>query len=114
MAAFDLWQRRRARWAPPVVQGALVIGCAWVHGLGFAGALGNLGLTGWSLVWSVTGFNLGIEMAQLGVAAGTASVLAVLVRWKGQQIARQAATAASIAGILLGAGWLTARAPGFA
>jgi len=114
MAAFDLWQRHRARWAPPIAQGALVTACAWVHGLGFAGALGHLGLSGWPLVWSVAGFNLGIELAQVGVAALAAWGVAVLTRWQGQHVAGRAAPAASMVGIVLGVGWLAARTPGFA
>ena len=83
MAVFDLWQRHRARWATPALQMGLVFACALVHGLGFASALGSLGLSGAPLVWSLAGFNLGIEAAQVGVAALAAAGMALLARWVG-------------------------------
>ena len=43
--------------------------CGLIHGLGFALAFGELGLDAASPVWSILGFNLGIELGQLIVAA---------------------------------------------
>ncbi len=40
-----------------------------VHGLGFAGVFGELGLTQASLVTGLLGFNVGVEVAQLAVIA---------------------------------------------
>ncbi len=36
-----------------------------LHGLGFAGALQETGLSSTNLVWSLLGFNIGVELAQL-------------------------------------------------
>ena len=38
-----------------------------IHGFGFAGALGDIGLSGDQLLWSLLGFNLGIELGQLAI-----------------------------------------------
>ena len=40
-----------------------------VHGFGFAGALGDLGLGGNALASALLGFNLGVEIGQLGIVA---------------------------------------------
>jgi hypothetical protein len=54
-----------------------------VHGLGFAGALADLGLPHGAEGWALFGFNVGVEVGQLGVVAVAASVvlLARRVRW---------------------------------
>ena len=113
MAAFDLWQRHRARWAAPALQMGLVFVCALVHGLGFASALGDLGLSGVPLAWSVAGFNLGVEMAQIAVAALAAGGMALLARWVGHAGAGRAALASSMLGVALGCGWFVERASGW-
>jgi hypothetical protein len=82
LAAFDHWTRRRAR---PLRTGArlgLVFACALIHGLGLAGALADL--TQWApgsaqLAWALIGFNLGIEAAQIGVAAMAGLLVRALV-----------------------------------
>lgn len=51
--------------APWLVAG----GCGLLHGLGFAGALGELGLPAGRVAWALASFNVGIEAAQLGVVA---------------------------------------------
>ena len=43
-----------------------------LHGLGFAGAMADLGLSGEHLVVSLIGFNAGVELGQLAVIAGAA------------------------------------------
>lgn len=53
---------RSAPWAV-----ALLFGL--VHGLGFAGALGDLGLPERGLGWALFWFNLGVEVGQLAVVA---------------------------------------------
>ena len=113
MAVFDLWQRHRARWATPALRLGLVFACALVHGLGFARALGSLGLSGGPLVWSLAGFNLGIELAQVGVAALAAAGMALLALWAGRASAGRAALTASVLGVVLGCGWFVERASGW-
>ena len=51
-----------------------------VHGLAFASALNELGVTGWYRLVSLSGFNLGIEAMQLSVVALTLPALLVLSR----------------------------------
>jgi hypothetical protein len=51
-----------------------------VHGLAFASALNQLGVTGWYRLISVFGFNVGIEAMQLAVVAVTLPALLLLSR----------------------------------
>jgi hypothetical protein len=74
-ALFDRWSRTRPPALSPVWRLALVFGCALIHGSGLACALNLGGLDAQSRRLSLTGFNFGIEVAQLGVAA------AVCVLW---------------------------------
>ena len=60
---------------------AIVAGCfGLVHGLAFASALNELGVTGWYRIVSLLGFNLGIEALQLVVVAATLPALLLLSR----------------------------------
>ena len=58
---------RMTRWRPPVV-----FGFGLLHGLGFAGVLGELGLPEQERLPALAGFNAGIELGQLAVIAGAA------------------------------------------
>ena len=51
-----------------------------IHGLAFASALNELGVTGWYRLISVFGFNLGIEAMQLAVITVTLPALLLLSR----------------------------------
>lgn len=66
MAAGNLW--RAAAYTSPVHRPrrliAIVFACGLLHGLGFASALGDLGLRGSHRAASLVGFNLGIEIGQ--------------------------------------------------
>lgn len=60
----------RARGAPPIASRALLAGgFGLIHGLGFASALGEHGLPEGEVVSALVGFNLGVELGQLGAAA---------------------------------------------
>ena len=64
-----LAQVRPASWArrwPFAVAGL----CGLLHGLGFAGALREVGLPPDEAPWALALFNLGVEAGQLGVVAG--------------------------------------------
>ncbi|MFZ5549427.1 MAG: HupE/UreJ family protein [Pseudomonadota bacterium] len=67
--------RRRSgaagRWAPgaPGERWQLAFAFGLVHGFGFAGALRDLGLGEGALATSLLGFNLGVELGQLGIVA---------------------------------------------
>jgi hypothetical protein len=72
LAGFDHWAGRRAQPLRTGVRLTLVFACALVHGMGLAGALAEL--TQWApgsvqMAWALLGFNLGIEAAQMAVAA---------------------------------------------
>ena len=56
---------------PPRYRLAVVFGFGLIHGLGFASVLGDRlpGVTGYAVVPPLLGFNLGVELGQLAVAA---------------------------------------------
>ena len=81
MALLDERARRRAIPIPAAQRMALVFACALVHGLGFASALTEIGLDPGTVGWSLLGFNLGIELVQITIAACFTLLLAMLARW---------------------------------
>ena len=89
-----------------------------LHGLGFAGALGELGLPAHAIPLALFSFNLGIELGQLGVVAALLTAAAAALRAAGAQrsgaqlpsLAREAATSALGA---LGVFWFLERAAGW-
>jgi hypothetical protein len=93
---------------PLVARGEVLIavGFGLVHGLAFASALGELGLTRGSLVSCLFGFNLGIEVTQLLVVALVMPSLLVLARTPWYTPFRQAIAGA---GCVLATSWLLAR-----
>jgi hypothetical protein len=63
--AFENLSRRNiARWRP-----IIVFGFGLVHGLGFAGFFGELGLPPGQFLSALIGFNIGVEAGQLAVVA---------------------------------------------
>lgn len=116
MAAFDHWQARQSKLASnpqqvlsPLWRLVLVFGCALVHGLGLAGALGNLGLDAEHRWLSLLGFNAGIELAQVAVACGAAAIMAVVVRWRGRAGRASLLRATTATAWLAGSVWLVQR-----
>jgi hydrogenase/urease accessory protein HupE len=67
---------RRAPWVV-----ALLFGL--VHGLGFAGALREIGLPDTGLGWALLWFNLGVELGQLAVVALVLAIVALARNWLG-------------------------------
>jgi hydrogenase/urease accessory protein HupE len=67
---------RAARWQGPAI--ALVFGL--VHGLGFAGALGEIGLPDRAVAAALVAFGLGVEIGQVLFLAAAMGVLAVIAR----------------------------------
>ncbi len=57
---------------------ALVFAFGLLHGLGFAGGLLELNLEGRSLVTALFGFNVGVELGQLAIAAVGLPLLALV------------------------------------
>ena len=78
LAALNLWRRDIA----PGKRFALVFGCGLLHGLGFASAIGEMGLHGEYQWVSLLGFNLGIELGQAIFLAAVLALGAALVRLK--------------------------------
>lgn len=68
---------------PPAQRAAAwpwALACGLVHGLGFAGALAELGLPPTHRAEALLGFNLGVEAGQLAVVLGLVSLAAALPR----------------------------------
>lgn len=69
------------------VRALYAAGFGLVHGFGFAGALGEVGLPDQVLGWALAGFNVGVEMGQLGIVLVVVPLLAwvgrreMVVRW---------------------------------
>ena len=85
----------------------VAFGFGLVHGFGFAGALGELGLPDRDRLWSLLAFNGGVELGQLAVVALVLPVLFV-VRAR-SWYARLVLPVASAAIAALGAYWLIER-----
>jgi hydrogenase/urease accessory protein HupE len=100
----NLWLRDEPRW-----RWALTFAFGLVHGFGFAGVLGELGLgqSGTSLVMPLLAFNLGVEAGQLAVAL----VVLPLLLWLRRRgwFEKRELYATSLAVALLGAHWFLER-----
>lgn len=75
VAIENLIFREMTRWRP-----AIVFGFGLVHGMGFAGFFGELGLPSGQFWSALIGFNVGVEFGQLAVIAGAAALGLVLRR----------------------------------
>jgi len=64
----------------PGREAIIAVSFGLIHGLAFASALNELGVTGWYRLISVFGFNLGIEVMQLAVVTVTLPALLLLSR----------------------------------
>ncbi|MCP8898096.1 HupE/UreJ family protein [Gilvimarinus xylanilyticus] len=87
--------------------GWITFGFGLLHGMGFAGVLGELGLPQQGKLTAVVGFNLGVELGQLVIIALLLPVL-MLCR-NGQWYRRWAMPAGSVLIALLGTRWLLER-----
>lgn len=92
---------------PPVRSLLAVFGFGLVHGLGFASALGAVSGGVGAFLTSMFAFNLGVEVAQLGVVLSLWVVLAGLQRTKLDTDKGVATAGIVIAGV--GAGWTLLR-----
>ncbi|QCB46849.1 HupE/UreJ family protein [Hydrogenophaga sp. PAMC20947] len=113
MAVFDRWNDHRIRagrkaW-PEGLRLGLIFGCAMIHGLGLASALVDLGLDSTHRLWSLAGFNVGIEAAQLLVAGGCGLLLWAWQRSGGAALIVPAQRLASLAAALAGVVWFFER-----
>lgn len=94
---------------PLVARGEVLIagGFGLVHGLAFATLIGDLGLGRGSLVTTLLGFNLGIELTQLLVVALVMPSLIVLARTAVYPAFR---IAVALLGLLFSVSWMLERA----
>lgn len=110
MAVFDRWSAHR-RWSHPLaLRLSLVFACALIHGLGLAGALSDLGLTGMGRALSLAGFNAGIELGQIAVALTAALVLHSVRQLSGPAGLAKTTRLASYGAMALGSFWFLQRA----
>jgi HupE / UreJ protein len=109
MALFDRWSRSRLRPWPPAFRLGLIFACALIHGLGFAGALTDLGLDSNHRLLSLVGFNAGIEAGQLVVALLAGVVMFGIKRFKGASGLALTTRLASLMAIAAGSIWLVQR-----
>jgi hydrogenase/urease accessory protein HupE len=84
----------------------LVFGFGLLHGLGFAGVLGEKlgGISGRDLAWPLIGFNVGVELAQL-----TVLIVAALILWPLRKRTRQIQIGGSVLIALAGLFWMFER-----
>lgn len=102
LALENLRARELHRWRP-----AVVFAFGLLHGLGFAGVLGDVGLPESAITPALLGFNVGVELGQLTVLAG-AFVLVGL--WRDRPWFRSRITVpASLVIALTGAWWTLER-----
>lgn len=80
MAAFNLLRPGSdARWRV-----ALVVACGLLHGLGFASALGDMGLSAGNRLATLAGFNIGVEIGQFAFL-----VVVLGLGWAGGRLLRR-------------------------
>jgi hypothetical protein len=80
-----------------------------VHGLGFASAFEASGYAGGSLAAALAGFNLGIELAQLGFVAALLLASSALSRVAPGLLRQRARAGLALLGGLAGSWWLASR-----
>ncbi len=86
---------------------ALVFGLGLLHGLGFAGVLGELSVPMGQLLLALLGFNLGVELGQLVVVSVALAALWLLGRH--ERLRAWSLRAGSLAISVVGLSWLIER-----
>ncbi len=109
VVVFDGWSQRRPQPFRPAVRLSLIFVFALVHGLGFAGALADLGLDAHHRLLSMLGFNAGIEAAQLVVALLASAVMWSIQRFKGEDGRALTMRFASYFAVVTGSLWMLER-----
>ena len=98
--------QERAAWLRPIL--TLLFGL--IHGFGFASVLMDIGLPTGRLVPALLGFNLGVEIGQLGIVALLWAIGTFIARRFATTDYRLAADGASAALCGLGLFWFVGRA----
>ena len=109
---FDVWARRRATSVSTWLRLALVFACALIHGLGLVAGLAEL--TQWPagsrpMLLALVGFNAGIELVQIGVAATAGLMWWGLQLRAGASVQRRAGQFATRLVFVAWSGWLAER-----
>lgn len=113
--ALELTRNADARGALARRPFALPFGFGLLHGLGFAGALGDLGVPAREIPLALGGFNVGIELAQLALVAALLALATMVRRFVGAptpRMIRWAALAPAYAIGSLGIYWCLDRVAG--
>ena len=105
MALDNLWRAQRGS----VERIALVFACGLLHGLGFAASMDALGLDTAHRIWSLIGFNLGIELGQAAFLAAVLASLWLTHKLAPQLKAVQLVRAISGFALVMGLYWLAER-----
>ncbi|MGL4610158.1 MAG: HupE/UreJ family protein [Trueperaceae bacterium] len=108
LALYDLWVTRRTG-TPPRGRLALVFGCSLIHGLGLGSALAELGISPAHQGVTLLGFNLGIELGQLSVAALALLVFSLLGFIFGKRSVQMASSAMTFVAVMAGGVWFVER-----
>jgi hypothetical protein len=95
---------------PARLRAAVAFAFGLIHGFGFAGILAELELPTGRLVPALFGFNVGVELGQLGVVLLVWPLLRVIARSAGEEAGRWVAEAGSAAICGLGLYWFLVRA----
>ncbi len=106
LGLFDLFRRRESS---NVARVGFVFVCSLIHGLGLGGALNELGLNSAHQGVTLLGFNLGIELGQLMVAAVATLVFRAAYRMFGPQNSRLVASFSTACAVVVGGVWFVVR-----
>jgi hypothetical protein len=89
----------------------MATGFGLIHGLGFAGALQDLHLPQHMLVYSLVGFNIGVEIGQLAAVAVAALLARTMMQFRpAPPAAGMRAVVVSAILLAVGTGWFLTRA----
>lgn len=106
---FDKWASRNSFKSFAAIRMAFVFACALIHGLGLASAMQDLGLDPISRAYSLLGFNLGIEIAQLSIALLITFILFCIQHLRGASDLLRVKHILSFTGLYLGIFWFIQR-----
>jgi hydrogenase/urease accessory protein HupE len=86
----------------------IALGFGLIHGFGFASVLRDMGLPAGALGWSLFSFNVGVEIGQLLIVAGVATVMAAL-RSTSEVLTQRLVFAGSLTVVVAGGFWFVER-----
>jgi hypothetical protein len=108
LALYDLWMSRSST-SPRALRLGLVFGCSLIHGLGLGGALAALGINPAHQGATLLGFNLGIELGQLSVAAVALLAFGLLRQLFGGRSVQTVSLLATLCAMMIGGVWFIQR-----